>query len=64
MGGGAAPLRDGPAQVEVATADMLPWTNGVCVTEVEPQPEGAPNGDASVPGSLAPALPGVLSWVM
>jgi hypothetical protein len=53
-GGVATPLRDGPAQVEVATADVLPCTDGVCMTEVEPRPEAMPDGDASVPGSRPP----------
>jgi hypothetical protein len=59
MGDGAAPIRYGPAQVEAAVVDAMSCANGIRVNTVDPQLEDASGGDASVPGSLAPACLGM-----
>jgi hypothetical protein len=51
-GGGATPVRDGPAHMEAAAADALPCIDDSHVNEVEFQPEDALGGDALVPESL------------
>jgi hypothetical protein len=49
--GGVALVRDRPAQVEAAAANVLPCANGIRVTEAEPRPEDALGGDALAPES-------------
>jgi hypothetical protein len=53
-GGGTARIRDGPAQVEVAVAGMLSWTDNVRVIEVERWSEGALGGDPSAAQQILP----------
>jgi hypothetical protein len=50
MGSSALPTRDGPAQVEVVTADVLPHIYSSRVNEVIPQSVNAPGGKALAPG--------------
>jgi hypothetical protein len=49
MIGGAAPVGDGLAQVEVAVVDALPCADGIHVNEAEPRLGDASGGDASAP---------------